>query len=107
MAVNGVIYNQEKTYSGLENQRRYLGGGGQRRGGIGGGGGTVPPSCCDDCFYLLFRCQLRALTESLHTIVSFTDKLTDLVTLIKRTVCMTVPPLSQVRYGIWRIRRGV
>ena len=39
-AVKGVIYNQEKTYSGLENQRRY----GERRstegrywrGGIGG-----------------------------------------------------------------------
>ena len=31
-----IIYNQEKTYSGLENQRRYWGGGDQRRGGIGG-----------------------------------------------------------------------
>ena len=38
-AVKGVIYNQEKTYSGLENQLRYWGGGGQRRCAIGGGGG--------------------------------------------------------------------
>ena len=33
------IYNQDKTYSGLENQQRYwsIGGGGQPMGGIGGG----------------------------------------------------------------------
>ena len=34
--VKGLIDNQEKTSSGLENQRRYWGGGGQRRGGVGG-----------------------------------------------------------------------
>ena len=58
MAVKGVIYNQEKTYLGLENKRGHwggavnggavlgeavngevLGGGGQRRGGIRGEGG--------------------------------------------------------------------
>ena len=40
MAVKGVIlYNQEKTYLGLENKRGHWGGGGgQWRGGIGGGG---------------------------------------------------------------------
>ena len=32
MAEKGVIYNQQKTYSRLENQRRYSGGGGQRDG---------------------------------------------------------------------------
>ena len=38
-----IIYNQEKTYSGLENQRRYWGGGDQRRGGIGGTVHTTGP----------------------------------------------------------------
>ena len=45
--VKGVIYNikfnNEKTYSGLENQRRYWGEDGQRRGCIGGGGDCTCP----------------------------------------------------------------
>ena len=41
--MKGVIYNQEKPYSGLENGRRYWGGGEAVNGGalLGGGGTTV------------------------------------------------------------------
>ena len=36
LVVNGVIYNQEKTYSGIKNQQRDWGGGSLWRGGIEG-----------------------------------------------------------------------
>ena len=40
--MKGVIYNQEKPYSGLENRRRYWGGEAVNRGALlGGGGATV------------------------------------------------------------------
>ena len=39
-AVKGVIYNQEKTYSGLENQRQYWGEA-VDGGAVFGGGGCI------------------------------------------------------------------